>query len=172
MAPYRAARVLQEGGRSARSAVADDQYAADHVEWPLRYLVAECMTMSAPCSSGRCRIGDAKVLSTTSDRACARSASRWMSTIFSIGLVGVSIQTNRVFGVIAASSRHIGQVDVAEVSRRCDDARVEQGETAAYRSSMAMMWSPPSSSSSNVAVAAMPEAKAKPRLPPPATQRS
>ena len=34
-------------------------------EWPLRYLVAECTTRSAPCSSGRCRIGEAKVLSTT-----------------------------------------------------------------------------------------------------------
>src|SRR3546814_8133177 len=39
-------------------------------EWPLRYLVAECITMSAPCSSGRCRIGEAKVLSATISRPC------------------------------------------------------------------------------------------------------
>src|SRR6202034_537352 len=32
--------------------------------WPFRYLVVECMTMSAPSSSGRCHIGERKVLST------------------------------------------------------------------------------------------------------------
>ena len=37
-------------------------------EWPLRNLVAECITRSAPCSSGRCRIGEAKVLSTATSR--------------------------------------------------------------------------------------------------------
>ena len=34
--------------------------------WPLRYLVAECMTMSAPCSIGRVSTGVAEVLSTPS----------------------------------------------------------------------------------------------------------
>ena len=34
-------------------------------EWPLRYLVAECTTTSKPRSSGRCRYGEAKVLSAT-----------------------------------------------------------------------------------------------------------
>ena len=38
-------------------------------EWPLRYFVAECMTRSAPCSSGRCSAGEAKVLSTTDQQA-------------------------------------------------------------------------------------------------------
>ena len=33
--------------------------------WPLRYLVVEWSTMSAPCSSGRWKNGVAKVLSTT-----------------------------------------------------------------------------------------------------------
>ena len=75
-------------------------------EWPLRYLVAECMTMSAPSSSGRCSIGEAKVLSTATSRPCffAMAAIAAMSTIFSSGLVGVSIQTSLVFGVIAASN--------------------------------------------------------------------
>ena len=56
-------------------------------------------TMSAPSSSGRCRYGDAKVLSTTSSaparvRRPRRAAA--MSTTFSSGLVGVSIHTSRV----------------------------------------------------------------------------
>ena len=34
-------------------------------EWPFRYLVAECITMSKPSSSGRCRNGVANVLSAT-----------------------------------------------------------------------------------------------------------
>src|SRR5690606_41798054 len=53
----------------------------------LRYLVAECITRSAPCSSERCNAGEAKVLSTTTSRPCrfaiAETACR--STIFSSG---------------------------------------------------------------------------------------
>ena len=41
--------------------------------WPPRYFVVECITRSAPSSSGRCSIGVAHVLSTTS-RAPARRA--------------------------------------------------------------------------------------------------
>ena len=75
-------------------------------EWPLRYLVAECITRCAPSSSGRCTIGEAKVLSTTTRKPCLRAicATAAMSTILSIGLVGVSIQTIFVFGPIAASN--------------------------------------------------------------------
>ncbi|MNI62854.1 hypothetical protein D3C73_1181890 [compost metagenome] len=75
-------------------------------EWPLRYLVAECSTRSAPSSSGRCSIGEAKVLSTTTIRPwrLAMAATAAMSTIFSIGLVGVSIHTIFVFDVIDASN--------------------------------------------------------------------
>ena len=36
------------------------------VPWPPRNLVAECTTISAPCSIGRHRYGDAMVLSMTS----------------------------------------------------------------------------------------------------------
>ena len=75
-------------------------------EWPLRYLVAECMTMSKPCSSGRCTHGLAKVLSATAMMPCrlasAPTASRSIS--FSSGLVGDSIQNSRVSGRIAAST--------------------------------------------------------------------
>ena len=38
-------------------------------EWPARYLVTECMTMSAPSSSGRTFSGVAKVASTRDDRS-------------------------------------------------------------------------------------------------------
>ena len=38
-------------------------------EWPFRYLVAECMTMSMPSSIGRCTQGLAKVLSATGQDA-------------------------------------------------------------------------------------------------------
>ena len=39
-------------------------------EWPLRYLVAACMTMSAPCSSGRVSIGVAAVEFDRQHRPC------------------------------------------------------------------------------------------------------
>ena len=54
--------------------------------------------MSAPSSSGCCRYGEAKVLSTTTSApaACAASATARMSTMFSTGFVGVSSQTIRV----------------------------------------------------------------------------
>jgi hypothetical protein len=67
-------------------------------EWPPMYFVVEWRTTSAPRSSGRCRYGEAKVLSTTTiaPTRCAASAAALMSTMFSIGLVGVSSQTIRV----------------------------------------------------------------------------
>ena len=69
-------------------------------EWPFRYLVTECMTTSAPCSSGRWAQGVAKVLSTTirMPRARVTSATASRSTSLSMGLVGVSTQTIRVSG--------------------------------------------------------------------------
>ena len=75
-------------------------------EWPFRYLVAECMTTSAPSFSGCWLQGVAKVLSTTSSRPCALATfeSPAMSASFISGLVGVSTQSIRVLGVIAAST--------------------------------------------------------------------
>ena len=68
-------------------------------EWPLRYLVVEWATRSTPSESGCWKNGVAKVLSTTLRapwrRASAATAAR--STILSMGLVGLSIQTSRVF---------------------------------------------------------------------------
>ena len=62
--------------------------------------------MSAPCSSGRCSIGEQNVLSTTRIRPCffANAPSLARSTSLSIGLVGVSAQIIFVFGFSAAFS--------------------------------------------------------------------
>jgi hypothetical protein len=62
---------------------------------PPKYLVVECMTMSAPNASGRCSNGVANVLSTTASppAAWASSDSAAMSLIFSSGLDGVSIHS-------------------------------------------------------------------------------
>ena len=75
-------------------------------EWPFRNFVAECMTMSAPSSSGRWIQGVAKVLSTTTrmPRLRAVSATAAMSTRRRSGFVGVSIQIIFVFGRIAAAA--------------------------------------------------------------------
>ena len=45
-------------------------------EWPFRYLVVECTTMSKPSSSGRCTHGLAKVLSATRDDAALAADAR------------------------------------------------------------------------------------------------
>jgi hypothetical protein len=72
--------------------------------WPSRYLVPECMTRSAPNFTGRCSAGLQKQLSTASSAppACAISASARMSQTSVSGLVGVSANSSRVFGRIAA----------------------------------------------------------------------
>ena len=82
-------------------------------EWPARYFVAEWKTMSAPIVSGRCRAGEANVLSTTIKGAAApasaarratASAAPEMSTTFRCGFDGVSNQTSRVRSVSASQS--------------------------------------------------------------------
>ena len=63
--------------------------------WPSMYLVAECTTTSAPNSSGRCSIGVAKALSSTTlaPALCASSQTALTSTMSSIGLDGDSNST-------------------------------------------------------------------------------
>ena len=72
--------------------------------WPSKYLVPECITISAPMSMGRCKMGVAKQLSTASKAPalCASSAKATMSHTSVKGLVGVSAHSNRVLGRIAA----------------------------------------------------------------------
>ena len=68
------------------------------------YLVAEWMMMSAPNSSGRCRIGVQKQLSTASSapHCFAMAAIAAMSEISVSGLDGVSRKNSLVFGRAAA----------------------------------------------------------------------
>ena len=72
--------------------------------WPSRNLVPEWITKSAPKAAGRCNAGEAKQLSTASNTpaAWAMSASAWMSHTSVSGLVGVSANSKRVSGRIAA----------------------------------------------------------------------
>ena len=67
--------------------------------------VSEWMTTSAPCSTGRTRMGVATVLSTMSGMACrcATSASASRSQTLPAGLPTVSQNTARVFSSISAS---------------------------------------------------------------------
>ncbi len=73
-------------------------------EWPPRYLVAECSTRSAPCSSGRHTTGGARVESTTSSAPwrCAISARAGRSATAVVGLASVSAYTILVSGRSAA----------------------------------------------------------------------
>jgi hypothetical protein len=72
-------------------------------EWPPMYLVAECTTRSAPCSSGRQITGGARVESITSSapRSCAISASCLMSATAVVGFAIVSAKMIRVAGPTA-----------------------------------------------------------------------
>ena len=72
--------------------------------WPSRYLVPECITRSAPNLIGCCRAGEQKQLSTSSSAppAWAMSASAAMSQTSVSGLLGVSANSSRVLGRMAA----------------------------------------------------------------------
>ncbi len=88
--------------------------------WPLRYLVAECTTRSAPSSSGRVSTGVATVLSTATrtpaEWASSQTAAR--SVISHIGLAGVSTHNSRVRpGRIAACTAARSEVSVNSTSR-------------------------------------------------------
>ncbi|MNJ74324.1 hypothetical protein D3C77_712410 [compost metagenome] len=69
------------------------------------YLVAECMTMSAPSFNGFCHAGVQKQLSTASRAplAWARSASAAISTSSASGLDGDSTKNSLVVGLQAAA---------------------------------------------------------------------
>ncbi len=87
-------------------------------ECPARYFVTLCTTMSAPNSNGCWKTGVANVLSTTTSalRACASLLTAAMSVISKRGLVGDSIQTSRVFGVIAASTAARSPVSICLIT--------------------------------------------------------
>ena len=87
-------------------------------EWPLRYFVAEWITMSNPSSIGRWIHGLAKVLSETEIALCLRAIFATASRSISLrsGLLGVSTQTMRVFGLHRGFDfRRVAHVDEGEI---------------------------------------------------------
>ena len=93
-------------------------------EWPLIYLEMECKTMSAPNMRGRWKKGDIKVLSTTTSKLflCAISQRTFKSTIFSVGLVGVSIHNILVSFLISFSNISVLERSMNENSNPLFDA--------------------------------------------------
>src|SRR5262249_1286802 len=87
-------------------------------EWPPMYLVAEWITRSAPCSSGRQITGGARVESTTSSAPplCAISASLRRSGTAVVGLAIVSAYTIGVAGRIAARTASRSEISTKSVS--------------------------------------------------------
>ena len=74
--------------------------------WPDRYFVADSITRSAPCSSGRHTVGEANVLSTVSSAPCrwATSASAGRSARTQVGLAMVSTWRIRVGAAASGAS--------------------------------------------------------------------
>ena len=73
-------------------------------EWPEMYFVVECTTTSAPRSKGFWSAGEANVLSNTTVSPCrfASAHTARTSDTRTLGLVGVSKISIRVFGLTAA----------------------------------------------------------------------
>ncbi len=134
-------------------------------ECPARNLVTLCTTTSAPCSSGRCPSGVAKVLSTATStlRSCAPRQSARRSATSRSGLVGDS--TNR-----RSAPSHASRV--ASVSAMSTNLTVQRPSGTAEEVAGAVVRvdgcddTPPIGTSSSTAiVAAMPEANARARPP-------
>ena len=143
--------------------------------WPPIHLVIECMTRSAPRSSGRHRYGVANVLSTSSGMpaSCAIPASAGMSSTSRPGLPIVSPITSRVLGRSAARkpSRSRGLTKVVVMPKRgsvCASRLI----VPPYRDAEATMWSPaPSSVAMATCIAAMPLAVQTAPTPPSSAAR-
>jgi hypothetical protein len=138
--------------------------------WPLRYFVAECMTMSAPSSIGRVRIGVATVLS-TARHAPARwaiSAVAAMSVIGHVGLAGLSIQTSLVRpGCTAVASASIELASTKSTTIPPSAARLfNQLRRPQYMTCGATTWSPGRSARNTAVAAAIPDAKVRQAAPP------
>ena len=99
-------------------------------EWPPMYLVAECTTRSAPCSSGRQITGGARVESTTSSApaSCAMSASLRRSATAVVGLAIVSAYTILVVGRMAAWTWSRSVMSTKSVSTPNRDATLRRKE--------------------------------------------
>ena len=133
-------------------------------------LVAECTTISAPCSSGLKRYGVPNVLSTISGilYLCAISATASTSIIFEFGFPNVSIYTNFVFSFIAfskfcTSSGSTNVVVTPYAGNVCDNKLYDPP----YNVFAATIWSPAFVIFSIAyVIAAAPDATASPATPP------
>ena len=137
---------------------------------PLSCLVAECITQSAPSSSGRHSAGVATVPSQTSlaPARCATSAAAAMSVTSQVGLAGVSTQTRRVApGRTRAASASMSPLGAQSTStpRRRPNSRSHR-RSVQYIFSGATTWSPRSSISKTLLPAAIPEPKSSASAPP------
>ena len=111
-------------------------------EWPFRYLVVECTTMSKPSSSGRCTNGLAKVLSATAiSRARGQiCGQRAQVDQLSSGLARRLDPQHLGLGPDRRAQRlGVGQVDEAEAGPRCAGA---PGRTAGRCRRTGRRWPP------------------------------
>ena len=139
-------------------------------ECPFRYLVAACMTRSAPRASGWVSTGVATV-ELTASRAparCAISATAAMSLISHKGLAGVSSQIRRVRpGCTAAATAARSVVSTSSTARPQRTAwSNSQPRSAQYITRGTTTWSPGDSAWNTAVAAAMPEANRSVAAPP------
>ena len=138
-------------------------------EWPFRYLVVEWTTMSAPNSNGRWKTGVAKVLSTAKStlRAAARDPRAPRSARRIIGFVGVSTNRSLVAGLIARSTIATSLVSTKLKVRPMRERSCSiRRWVPPYTFSPQTTWSPEARSERHESIAAIPEANAKPCVPP------
>ena len=175
---WRPACVRSRAARSKAGPVRANTIApATTSEWPLRYLVAECSTMSAPSASGRVSTGVGTVESTASSApaAWAQRAASAMSVMIQIGLDGVSIQTSRVRpGLIAARERARDRPRrrTSPPVRGSAHPRVSHWRRPQYIAVGATTCAGRSSARNAVVAAAMPEANSRLAAPPSSSVRT
>ena len=132
-------------------------------EWPERYFVALCTTTSAPVSSGRCRIGVAKVLSTASSapRRSGRAASALeVDELAAAGWSGLSAQHQVGARRRASARRRVGEVDPADRQPAARLAGARARRACRSRRPARRPRRPPSGTrSTTAATAAIPDAK-------------
>ena len=101
------------------------------VPWPPRYLVTEWMTMSAPCSNGRQRYGEASVLSMTSGMPAPCAIVRERRDVADVELriadrlgvdrLGVGLERGaKRFGIVGVDERRVD----AELRERDRELRI------------------------------------------------
>ena len=137
--------------------------------WPPRYLVAACITMSAPSASGCVSTGEPTVESTASfaPAACAMAAVAAMSVMVHSGLAGVSTHTSLVWpGRMAACTTAGSAMSISSIfSPQWVAKFISQLRSDQYITLGASTWSPGLSAWNTAVAAAMPLANSKALVP-------